>query len=90
MLKLLMAVVEFVYLQAATFGWLCVETHEDVMKNLKQVAATFGWLCVETAPGALDTLEEVAATFGWLCVETSVMLFAVLSDNCSHLRVAVC
>ena len=34
---------------AATFGWLCVETHFIRCIDKKAVgAATFGWLCVET------------------------------------------
>ena len=40
-------------LQAATFGWLCVETPMllSMVKNFD--AATFGWLCVETDGVAL-------------------------------------
>ena len=33
---------------AATFGWLCVETHRRSSRRRSVVAATFGWLCVET------------------------------------------
>ena len=33
---------------AATFGWLCVETLELKLSELRRKAATFGWLCVET------------------------------------------
>ncbi len=36
------------WLFAATFGWLCVETYIMTSSSL-QKAATFGWLCVETA-----------------------------------------
>ena len=35
--------------QAATFGWLCVETWSEFgVRFLPARAATFGWLCVET------------------------------------------
>ena len=34
--------------QAATFGWLCVETEMFVVFYETADAATFGWLCVET------------------------------------------
>ena len=33
---------------AATFGWLCVETSFAAKKSSSVSAATFGWLCVET------------------------------------------
>ena len=33
---------------AATFGWLCVETSNLTFNSVKKLAATFGWLCVET------------------------------------------
>ena len=35
-------------LQAATFGWLCVETLKPTTWQKPHIAATFGWLCVET------------------------------------------
>ena len=35
-------------MNAATFGWLCVETFIDVIILKSYAAATFGWLCVET------------------------------------------
>ena len=38
----------FVESDAATFGWLCVETDFQILKILLNFAATFGWLCVET------------------------------------------
>ena len=34
--------------EAATFGWLCVETVIVMADKFGIVAATFGWLCVET------------------------------------------
>ena len=34
---------------AATFGWLCVETRFISAVTSGEAAATFGWLCVETA-----------------------------------------
>ena len=34
--------------EAATFGWLCVETSSQNLSNSLNIAATFGWLCVET------------------------------------------
>ena len=37
--------------QAATFGWLCVETTQINAFLQQKNAATFGWLCVETAVG---------------------------------------
>ena len=33
---------------AATFGWLCVETPTCFATTRSVSAATFGWLCVET------------------------------------------
>ena len=33
---------------AATFGWLCVETLNEMSLIARSLAATFGWLCVET------------------------------------------
>ena len=33
---------------AATFGWLCVETINHIHAFREGNAATFGWLCVET------------------------------------------
>ena len=35
-------------LEAATFGWLCVETNVKNLFESNLGAATFGWLCVET------------------------------------------
>ena len=35
-------------MQAATFGWLCVETPVYDVNKATIKAATFGWLCVET------------------------------------------
>ena len=34
--------------EAATFGWLCVETSKPFVVDDVIFAATFGWLCVET------------------------------------------
>ena len=34
--------------EAATFGWLCVETTLSMRLVMVITAATFGWLCVET------------------------------------------
>ena len=56
--------------QAATFGWLCVETANHANASLGIKAATFGWLCVETTQSIFNNNIEQAATFGWLCVET--------------------
>ena len=39
--------------KAATFGWLCVETRNQVIEELPLFAATFGWLCVETVLSGL-------------------------------------
>ena len=42
---------------AATFGWLCVETYQGrILVAFKSKAATFGWLCVETT-----TNKEIAS-----------------------------
>ena len=38
--------------EAATFGWLCVETVRVVRVFISSAAATFGWLCVETTARA--------------------------------------
>ena len=57
-------------LNAATFGWLCVETSPQKISKLSFMAATFGWLCVETDQFGYLIYIEFAATFGWLCVET--------------------
>ena len=35
--------------EAATFGWLCVETALNPIYIKTMEAATFGWLCVETS-----------------------------------------
>ena len=35
-------------MEAATFGWLCVETPTYRYPSSATLAATFGWLCVET------------------------------------------
>ena len=35
-------------MEAATFGWLCVETLSSAAFSQGIKAATFGWLCVET------------------------------------------
>ena len=62
------------WINAATFGWLCVETTLWLSSMNKSMAATFGWLCVETiSAGELYQVGE-AATFGWLCVETHQLL----------------
>ena len=37
-------------MNAATFGWLCVETSASARYCSRVAAATFGWLCVETVP----------------------------------------
>ena len=55
---------------AATFGWLCVETNRSIMFFYFNSAATFGWLCVETILDVILIITLKAATFGWLCVET--------------------
>ena len=55
---------------AATFGWLCVETMKDLQEAIGLQAATFGWLCVETPVRVTIPKLFRAATFGWLCVET--------------------
>ena len=79
------------YRNAATFGWLCVETSNHITVFVNLEAATFGWLCVETFyPPAPLARGVAAATFGWLCVETIAALKAAVSCSCSHLRVAVC
>ena len=56
---------------AATFGWLCVETPSLRVNRKGSVAATFGWLCVETRSSICFLTSLGAATFGWLCVETA-------------------
>ena len=55
---------------AATFGWLCVETRTVPLTKAAVKAATFGWLCVETINVIVNGGDSAAATFGWLCVET--------------------
>ena len=63
-------------LEAATFGWLCVETDAAANVGINGKAATFGWLCVETLCPLSNNRLIRAATFGWLCVETdSSMMF---------------
>ena len=57
--------------QAATFGWLCVETQYGWVSIASVIAATFGWLCVETVVTIGAEVSGLAATFGWLCVETT-------------------
>ena len=48
---------------AATFGWLCVETSNTPLRMLEKLAATFGWLCVETSdksrPGSNTTRSHL-------------------------------
>ena len=75
---------------AATFGWLCVETSGFWQISRFSCAATFGWLCVETNQTACRNSRTNAATFGWLCVETVDSLIISPFFGCSHLRVAVC
>ena len=49
MLKLAYEAVKRELREAATFGWLCVETARAVRLPVTiWLAATFGWLCVET------------------------------------------
>ena len=70
MLKLYEFELIVVLQEAATFGWLCVETLKAGIGKHSQIAATFGWLCVETTPYQDGYITVLAATFGWLCVET--------------------
>ena len=90
MLKLKNLLNYLVNLNAATFGWLCVETALAVSRSLISFAATFGWLCVETNDKGLLSIQLLAATFGWLCVETKEPSAWVNAGVSSHLRVAVC
>ena len=48
MLKLYRRIKSVSVIDAATFGWLCVETASAITLRYSWEAATFGWLCVET------------------------------------------
>ena len=64
--------------QAATFGWLCVETFSPFFRRKNELAATFGWLCVETSCCRCPMIAPIAAAFGRLCVETIKALLGFL------------
>ena len=49
---------------AATFGWLCVETHIVGISYQKMNAATFGWLCVETFHNESKTYRDLQPPSG--------------------------
>ena len=82
---------EFNQQNAATFGWLCVETmrfYEILLKLLGshlRVAVCWNIKHVDSYICA-----RKAATFGWLCVETQEYADKMNAKRGSHLRVAVC
>ena len=53
MLKLQYKYIPRSIVEAATFGWLCVETLQIGEVFADKPAATFGWLCVETLQGRI-------------------------------------
>ena len=77
-------------LQAATFGWLCVETPDvHVIEFADGQPPSGGCVLKLTQKNALQQLEE-AATFGWLCVETLTKGVMAAQFVSSRLRAAVC
>ena len=58
--------------EAATFGWLCVETFLQISSNLLATSQPPSGGCVlKPVVFALHPSHTRAATFGWLCVETA-------------------
>ena len=71
-LKLLVFPFFAILINAATFGWLCVETmrwRSVFMLSLQPPSG--GCVLKQIIDYALLIIQN-AATFGWLCVETSV------------------
>ena len=77
--------------EAATFGWLCVET--CIFTSARIVIARqppSGGCVLKLVAAACADIAAEAATFGWLCVETLRLIKPCSFRPCSHLRVAVC
>ena len=55
---------------AATFGWLCVETEEEIQSMNEPKQPPSGGCVLKHRPGNTTSHRCAAATFGWLCVET--------------------
>ena len=56
---------------AATFGWLCVETSQSIAVAVKRCSQPPSGGCVLKRQMITPTAVSLnAATFGWLCVET--------------------
>ena len=73
MLKLYNMEEQIERIEAATFGWLCVETlmYRVRLDNDEQQPPSGG--CVLKPNGwKIGAITSRAATFGWLCVETAL------------------
>ena len=90
-LKLYQLVKKKNHIQAATFGWLCVETSVPVLSMPCVISQPPSGGCVlKLKKSVMFTVKQNAATFGWLCVETLLTRTDIIRLNSSHLRVAVC
>ena len=65
--------------QAATFGWLCVETALVKSVPVPYYAATFGWLCVETTFNFAKVVLTWQPPSGGCVLKPTVRLLAVVS-----------
>ena len=90
MLKQTPAYILFRGNQAATFGWLCVETGQLRASSWVMSAATFGWLCVETERALAAGGMEGAQPPSGGCVLKLSETERLINVYRSHLRVAVC
>ena len=76
MLKLKNSLQLFGLRQAATFGWLCVETERFFSDgDIKNAQPPSGGCVLKQGILALCKSIPQAATFGWLCVETKATLW---------------
>ena len=58
--------------EAATFGWLCVETCVAMADATSLKQPPSGGCVLKPVVFALHPSHNRAATFGWLCVETLI------------------